>query len=86
MGDHSTEKHNNPGDINPKQEEWRRGKGTVNETVAGLCHDGCERHARDSEGDRRKNTPDQRVLEWNLTIGYCRVQSGQSYRADRQLQ
>ena len=73
MGDDSADEHNDPGDVNPKQKEWRRSKGAVNETVAGLCHDCCERHSGDSEGDRRKEPPDKRVSEGDLAIGYCRI-------------
>ena len=86
MGDDRTEEHNDPRDVNPKQKEWRSSKGTVNETEAGLSHDCRERHASDSEGDRREETPDKRVPEGDLTIGYCRVQSGQSDRADHEGQ
>ena len=86
MGDDRTEEHNDPRDVNPKQKEWRSSKGTVNETEAGLSHDCRECHASDSEGGRREETPDNRVPEGDLTIGDCRISSGQSDRADHEGQ
>ena len=82
MHQDGAQQHYGPGDIKPKQKNRHRGKGSVNQCIAGVRNHGGEHRLGSGKGHGYKKPANEGVTEGHGAVGYGHVEGRDTQYAE----